>query len=78
MKKTILFFAIALFSATLFAENNDFDKRLLVKYSKEELATMKKDNAEQFKYVNHCLSKAWYLAPLPKEKMKSKENPFFY
>lgn len=74
MKNIILVFTLVLFSFGAFAQSNEFDKRLLVKYTIEELSEIKNENPVQFKYLNYCLDKAWYLSPLPKEKMKDKNS----
>lgn len=74
MKNFFYVFIIVLFSSNLFAQAHEYDKRLLVKYTKNELAELEQNNPEKFKYINYCLDKAWYLAPLPKEKMKNNDG----
>ena len=70
MKNLVLALTLVLFSFGAFSQSNDIDKRLLAKYTIEELSEIKVENPEQFKYLNYCLDKAWYITSLPKEKAK--------
>lgn len=74
MKRVFFVFILMIFSISIFAQTSDFDKRLLAKYSEKELMEIKNTNSEEFKYLNYCLDKAWYLAPLPKEKTKKNDG----
>ena len=62
MRSFLLALAILVFSAAAIAQ--DFDARLLVKYSKEELTKIQKEDPEQFKFLNDCLTYGYYIADL--------------
>lgn len=46
----------------------DFDSRLLVKYSAQELAELKENNPAQLEFLHACLEKAFYITDIPKGK----------
>ena len=52
----------------LFGQNTEFDSRLLVKYSVEELNEIKKENPSEIKFLTYCLDNAFYIGDYPKEK----------
>lgn len=60
MKKLILLGILFAFTATISAQ--DFDARLLVKYSKAELTDMKANNPEQYNFISDCLDHGFYIA----------------
>ncbi len=73
MKNTLLIIAFSAFSLSAIAQTNDVDKKLLSKYSIEELNTIKTEKPEEYKLLTYCIQSAWYIQALPKE--KAKENP---
>jgi hypothetical protein len=52
----------------LFGQNTEFDSRLLVKYSIEELNKIEKENPSEIKFLAYCLDNAFYIGDYPKEK----------
>lgn len=71
MKKVIGLIIVALISYS--AHSQDFDKRLLAKYTEEELSTLQKDNPVEFEFLNKCLDGAVYLADYSPKKGMNKE-----
>ncbi|MGB0881555.1 MAG: hypothetical protein ACPGSO_01285 [Vicingaceae bacterium] len=74
LKSIVTLIFLGVFSLSLVAQTDQLDKRLLVKYKKNELKALQKDAPQEYKYINYCLDNAWYISPLPKEKMKSSNN----
>lgn len=70
---TMAFFLICLQFST-FAQGNKIDDRLLLKYSQEELKSIKKSDPEQLKFLTYCIENAFYLADIPQEKMQNNEG----
>ncbi len=70
VKKLVLLVVVAFFSATMFSQ--EFDDRLLVKYTKEELADIKANDPDQYTFLYDCLNHGFYLANF-KGKSLSKE-----
>lgn len=70
MKKLLILFLFLYASSVVVAQSDAIDDRLLVKYTKQELVEMKNTQPEAYTFLTHCLNKAWYISPLPKEKMK--------
>ena len=74
MKSILIIISIVATSFSAVAQSNNIDKRLLSKYSVEELNAIKKETPQQYQILNYCLDKAWYLSPLPVEKMKKNDG----
>ena len=68
--KKILIVLISLMCSfsMLFAQNTEFDSRLLVKYSIEELKKLEKENPSEVQFQTYCLDNAFYIGDYPKEK----------
>lgn len=58
-----------MFAAPVFAQTNDND--LLVKFSSDEIENLKNNNVEEYQFLKHCVKNAFYLNPIPTEKMTS-------
>ena len=54
--------------STLFGQNTEFDSRLLVKYSVEELNNIEKENPSEIRFLLHCIESAHYITPFPEGK----------
>ena len=52
----------------LFGQNTEFDSRLLVKYSVEELNNIEKENPSEIRFLLHCIESAQYITPFPEGK----------
>ena len=76
MKNTLLIFMLVMSSFTLIAQNNKVDKRLLSKYSIEELNKIKSEDPKEFKFLNFCIENAFYIAEIPQEKIKANPTKF--
>jgi len=76
MKNTLLIIVLIATSFSLVAQNNKIDKRLLVKYSTEELTAIKAEKPAEYSYINHCIENAFYIAEMPVEKIKANASHF--
>ena len=69
MKKILIVLISLMYSGSmLFAQNTEFDSRLLVKYSIEELKKMEVESPDELAFLNYCLDNAFYIGDYPKEK----------
>ena len=69
MKKVLVVLISVMFSGSmLFGQNTEFDSRLLVKYSVEELKKIEKENASEMRFLLHCIENAQYITPFPEGK----------
>ena len=69
MKKILIVLISLMYSfSMLFAQNTEFDSRLLVKYSIEELKKLEKENPSEVQFQTYCLDNAFYIGDYPKEK----------
>ena len=69
MKNLLLILPFIFASAVVAQNNNDAD--LLVKYSKEEITTLKKENIKEYNYLKACTKNAFYVTTAPKKKVQS-------
>lgn len=74
MRNIIVLFSLVIFISTSFAQKND--KALLVKYSKEELNTIKKESPKEYTYLKYCVKNAFYISEMPAEKVKANPSSF--
>ena len=69
MKKLLVVLISVIFSGSmLFGQNTEFDSRLLVKYSVEELNNIEKENPSEIRFLTYCLDNAFYIGEYPTEK----------
>ncbi len=69
MKKVLVVVISIMFSGSmLVGQNTEFDSRLLVKYSVEELNNIEKENPSEIKFLLHCIESAQYITPFPEGK----------
>jgi len=69
MKKVLIILISIMFSGSmLFGQNTEFDSRLLVKYSVEELNNIEKENPSEIRFLLHCIESAQYITPFPEGK----------
>ena len=69
MKKVLIILISIMFSGSmLFGQNTEFDSRLLVKYSVEELNNIEKENPSEISFLLHCIESAQYITPFPEGK----------
>ena len=69
MKKVLVVLISVMFSGSmLFGQNTEFDSRLLVKYSVEELNKIEKENPSEMRFLLHCIENAQYITPFPEGK----------
>ena len=74
MKKILIVLISVMFSGSmLFGQNTEFDSRLLVKYSVEELNKIEKENPSEIKFLLHCIESAQYITPFPEGKESAVE-----
>ena len=74
MKKVLVILISIMFSGSmLFGQNTEFDSRLLVKYSIEELNKMEVESPDELAFLNYCLDNAFYISEFPKGKEGSKQ-----
>ena len=64
--KTIITLLLLCFSSILIAQKTD--DLLLAKYTKEEIATMKKSQPDKYEFLNFCLTDGFYFVDLPEKK----------
>ena len=76
MKNTLLIIAFIATSISAVAQTNKTDKKLLVKYTVEELNTIKSENPEEYAFLNYCIDNAFYVAEMPAEKIKANPSKF--
>jgi len=50
------------------AQTENLDKKLLAKYSKKELTSLK-ENPTEYNFAKYCVNNAFYIAPSSKEKI---------
>ena len=74
MKSTLIIIALIASTLSVVAQSQNIDKRLLAKYSVEELDNIKTSSPKEYKILNHCLDNGWYLSALPTEKMKNNDG----
>lgn len=67
--KSLLILGLFIFSSTAFSQSNDSDKDLLLKYSQEEIDNIKVQDVDEYEYLKYCAKNAFYLNPIPTEKM---------
>jgi hypothetical protein len=75
MKKIIITCCVLFLGTVAFAQgsiNND----LLVKFTKIELETIKKNSPTKYAYLEHCVKNAFYVAAMPEEKVKANPTKF--
>lgn len=75
MKKIIITCCVIFLGSVAFAQNSLNDD-LLVKYSKSELESIKKDNPKEYAYLEFCVKNAFYIAAMPEEKIKANTSKF--
>ena len=74
MKKILIVLISVMFSGSmLFGQNAEFDSRLLVKYSVEELNKIEKENSSEIRFLLHCIESAQYITPFPEGKESAVE-----
>ena len=74
MKKLLVILISVMFSGSmLFGQDTEFDSRLLVKYSVEELNNIEKENPSEIKFLLHCIESAQYITPFPEGKESAVE-----
>lgn len=73
MKKLTFVFVLSLFSMVMYGQN--FDERLLEKYTTAELSEMERNSPEEFEFVNLCLTKGFYIANYSSEKATKGGKP---
>ena len=74
MKKILIVLISVMFSGSmLFGQNTEFDSRLLVKYSVEELNKIEKENPSEIRFLTYCLNNAFYISEFPTGKEGSKQ-----
>ena len=76
MKKTLLIFAFITATLSIVAQNNKVDKRLLAKYTAEEINNIKADTPEEYTFLTYCIENAFYIAEMPAEKIKANPTNF--
>ena len=64
--KTIITLLLLCFSSILIAQKTD--DLLLAKYTKEEIATMKKSQSDKYEFLKFCLTDGFYFVDLPEKK----------
>jgi hypothetical protein len=69
MKKVlVILISIMCSGSMLFGQDTEFDSRLLVKYSVEELNKIEKENPSEIRFLLHCIESAQYITPFPEGK----------
>jgi hypothetical protein len=69
MKKVlVILISIMCSGSMLFGQDTEFDSRLLVKYSVEELNEIEKENPSEIRFLLHCIESAQYITPFPEGK----------
>lgn len=69
MKKVlVVLISIMCSGSMLFGQDTEFDSRLLVKYSVEELNKIEKENPSEIRFLLHCIESAQYITPFPEGK----------
>ena len=76
MKNTLLIIAFVATSFSVVAQSNEIDKRLLAKYTAEEINTVKTENPQEYKFLTYCIDNAFYIAEMPQEKIKANPSKF--
>jgi hypothetical protein len=71
--KHLLFLLFFISTVSYAAQNEPTDKRLLSKYSKEELKKMEKETPEDFNYLNYYIANCYMIMDLPAEKSNAHE-----
>jgi len=77
MKNTLLVMAFIVASISVVAQTTKKDdKKLLVKYTVEEINTIKAEQPEEYKFLTYCIDNAFYIAEMPAEKIKANPSNF--
>ncbi len=76
MKRMLIIFTFVASTFPVIAQPNKIDARLQVKYSIEELNTLKEQNPKELKFLTYCIDNAFIIGDLPEEKVKA--NPTLY
>ena len=76
MKNALLIIFLFTVSLSITAQSASIDKRLLAKYSSEELKTIQKENPDELKYLTYCITNAFYLSNVTQEKIN--DNPTLF
>ena len=66
--KTILILITLFISNFIIAQTEEFDKRLLDKFSQSELSEMKINSPDRFKTIEYCLDHGYYFVDIPDSK----------
>lgn len=66
----------ACFTTAVAQKSNDVDKKLLAKYSLEELEEIKKSNESTYNFHVKVLSNGWYLTDFPKKKAQQSKGRY--
>ncbi len=66
--KAFLITLCLLFSNFLSAQSNNFDQRLLEKFTQDELENMKINNQIEFNTINYSMDHGYYFVDIPKTK----------
>ncbi|MBM77638.1 MAG: hypothetical protein CL846_04090 [Crocinitomicaceae bacterium] len=64
--RTIITLLLLCFSSILIAQKTD--DLLLVKYTKEEIKTMKRSQSDKYEFLKFCLTDGFYFVDLPEKK----------
>lgn len=74
MKRILVVLLSVMFSGSmLFGQNAEFDSRLLVKYTTEELHKINSENPAEIDYLTFCIEDAFYFGDAPESKNKPEE-----
>jgi hypothetical protein len=73
MKNTFFLISFLLFTFFSVAQNNNFDKRLLSKFSEDELNQMQRKSPNTYAYWNFYAANAFQIMDLPNEKTNAHE-----
>lgn len=69
--KKILLSVLTCIAISQISFSQDIDSRLLVKYTKQELQKLQKNNPEEYKYLLNVVEYGMFISEIPTEKEKS-------
>ncbi len=76
MTKAVTILIFIFFAILVQGQTNNIDKKLLEKYSKKELAVLKKEKPTEYEFAKYCIDNAFYIGEGSKEKIAASPTEY--
>ena len=76
MTKALTIIILLICTTSIQAQTDNIDQKLLVKYSKKELAVLKKEKPTEYEFAKYCIDHAFYIGKGSKEKIAASPTEY--